>query len=1183
PDALAFFEAHGTGTPAGDPIETNAISEALARQRTRALPIGSVKTNVGHLEAASGMAGLLKAMLALDKRVVPPSINFEEPNPNIHLDALNLEVVTAPMPLADDARIAGVNSFGFGGTNGHAVLQAPPVPKKAKAEAKTALPPLLISARAEPALKSLAASWSETLAATPPERAPALLRAAARQRDHHTNRLAVLGGTPAELSRALRAYADGDAAPSAISGSAVPRGTMAFIFSGNGSQWVGMGRDALKHSAAFRAALERLDVFLSPALGWSVKERLAGDDDAVALARTDTAQPLLFAIQVGIVETLRAAGIDASACLGHSVGEVAAAWASGALTLEQASRVIVARSRQQQRTEGHGKMAAIGASAEAVTEAFALVGGGLEVAAINTPKSVTVAGNEAALRKLQAEAERQGWIFSQLDLNYAFHSAAMDPFQADLIADLDGLAPIAAERKFVSSVSGGPLDGSEIGADHWWRNIRDPVRFADGVDHLIAEGYRIFVEIGPHPTLQSYLRDGLRRADSPGRVLFTLSRRVAESDPFRAIIANTYVSGFDVARSPLYDGATVARGLPAYPWQHKPYWFQRTIEATDTLAARRVHPLLGFKRPGMGAVWYNHVDTSLYPYLADHAVERDAVLPAAAVVEIALAAAQARAPNATSLEVADLEIRRPLVLEADQTSELQTTLSREEGTFELANRPRLAEQDHAVQAVARVGAAQPHETAAVEPVPATTRVVEGPELYAIASQLGLHYGPRFQTVTRVEIAGPRDAMVRLDPTRIADISAGYLLHPTLLDGALQGLVALLADQIDAQAGVTLLPWRFGRIRLLALDGTAPTAARLQVGVVGSRSASADITLYDANDRPIALVEDCWFRRVRLTGGGELSERGFYFDLVPAPLAADDVSPALALEPAIAAATEAAPPSDPQTEDAALLLEAYIAAAAHAALAPLVPADAPFTVAGLIEARRIAPSSGPLTQALLDVLERCEGAAQTDGSWRLAADALPDPADIWRSLLADQPELVGDLALLAQAGETLGRVLHDGPEAADQQSQAILDHFLYASPAGVRALDGLAGALHALAAQWPAGRPLRVLEIGARTGIVAGTLLRKIGGLPVALTYLATDPDADLAAQLAAVKELHAGASARPWDPRQDGAVGALGGARFDIVIAAHAFGRLGFGPDVLTSLREVLALGGTVLMAEPGP
>ncbi|HUA55533.1 MAG TPA: beta-ketoacyl synthase N-terminal-like domain-containing protein, partial [Candidatus Sulfotelmatobacter sp.] len=1186
PDALSFFEAHGTGTPAGDPIETSAISDALAHHRTRVLPIGSVKTNVGHLEAASGMAGLLKTMLALDRRVVPPSLNFEEPNPNIRLGELNLDVVTKPLALTGgSAPIAGVNSFGFGGTNAHAVLSAAPAAAVARTAAPATLPPLLLSARAEGALKALARSWSDALAAASPDDVPTLVRAAARKRDLHAHRLAVLGANPGQLVQSLRGFADGQSAPSTIWGSAVPRGRLAFVFSGNGSQWAGMARDALKHSAAFRIALQNVDLRLAPELGWSVTTRLEKDDDAAALARTDTAQPLLFAVQVGIVEALRALGVDGSACLGHSVGEVAAAWAAGALSLEDAARVIVARSRQQQRTEGRGRMAAVHASSEAVGEALGLIGAAdIEIAAVNTPKSVTVAGPEAALKRLQAEAERRGWIFSALDLNYAFHSAAMDPFRDDLLADLRGLTAKTAERMLVSSVAGRPLDGPELGPEHWWQNIRDPVRFADGVDQLIEAGYRIFVEIGPHATLQSYLRDGLRRADSPGRVLSTLSRRVAETDPFATVAANCFVAGFDITPAAPFDGAAATRGLPAYPWQRKRHWFARTSEATDVLSTPRVHPLLGFKRPDRASAWFNHVDTALFPWLADHAVEGTPVLPAAAVVELALAAARARAPNASGLEVTDLEIRRPVVLEPDQTYELQTSLARDDGGFELSSRPRLAEQEAAVHAVARVGAAQSSDAPPAPPAASIARVVEAAELYTVAARLGLGYGPRFQVVDRVEIANPREAFVHLDPACLGDVEPGYLLHPALLDGALQGLIALLADQVDATAGVTLLPWRFGRVRLLELDGSQPVFARLNVKVVGSRSASADIALFDAKKRPIAHITDCWFRRVRLTSSADIAERGFYFDLVPAPLVGDDETPALDLDRVLEEVARALPPATERVEDATLLLEAYIASAAHAALVPLVRNDARFTIAELIEARNIAPNMGQLAQALLEIVERYQGAAFEDGSWRLLADAaLPDARDIWRSLLADQPELVSDLALLCTATQSLEHVLREGTDAPDFQASALLDHFLYASPAGTRAVSGLGAAVEALAGGWPAGRPLRILEVGARSGIVASALLRRLDKLPVALSYLATDPDADLAAQLAAIKELHPNVTTRQWDPRQDGAAAALGGARFDVIVAAHALGRLGSAPEALATFGEVLAPGGAVLLVEPGP
>ncbi len=501
PERLSFIEAHGTGTQAGDPIELGALGEAVAQQRSQPLPIGSVKTNIGHLEAGSGMAGLLKAMLSLEKRVIPPSLHFETPNPAIAFKTLNLSVVTKPTVLpADEQLLAGVNSFGFGGTNGHAILASPPpVAKATEADAPTSPPPLLISARSGHGAEGTGQR---------------LVGSAGRRHRHgkcprNARRGAATGSAQASAGRdrrhgvrhgrdARRLRRNGHAA-GAVTGAALSSGKLAFVFSGNGVQRPGMARDAMRHSATFRATIAGLDRHLEPLLGWSVATRLMKDEDAAALACTDVAQPLLFAIQVAVVSALREFGIEPVGYTGHSVGEIAAAWAAGALTLEDACKIIVVRSQQQQRTQGAGGMAALGLPAGKVLDILDKVGGGLELAAINSSSAVTIAGPKLALAALEALAMAEEWRFKRLDLDYAFHSAALDPIRDDLIDALDGIAPQACGTRFISTVTGAPIDGRELDGDYWWRNIRDPVQFKPAIDYLIAEGARIFVEIGPNP------------------------------------------------------------------------------------------------------------------------------------------------------------------------------------------------------------------------------------------------------------------------------------------------------------------------------------------------------------------------------------------------------------------------------------------------------------------------------------------------------------------------------------------------------------------------------------------------------------------------------------------------------------------------------------------------------------
>src|SRR5947207_1706444 len=644
---------HGTGTPAGDPIEAAAVGRALGQIRQQPLPIGSVKTNIGHLEAASGIAGLIKATLALERRVLPPSLHCETPVPRVPFDQVNLGLVRGVEPLESDG-CAGLNSFGFGGTNGHAVLGPPPRRDEDCRPADPPLPSLVISARTEASLRELAQSWHQAVAASPAERVPSMVRAAARRRDHHPERLVVLGADQAELVAALGEFVT-DETRNVVAGSALRDGKLAFVFSGNGAQWPGMGRSACHASTAFRDAVTEADAALRPDLGWSVAELIESGVEADRLVHADVAQPLLFAIQVGIVTVLRGLGIDAAGHVGHSVGEIAAAWAAGALSLADAARVVVARSRNQERTRGDGRMAALGLGGAAARELLGEIGSLLEVGAINATHAVTVSGPGEAIDKLGAEARRRGVAFRALDLDFAFHSAAMDSIRDELLADLAGLSPRAPDTTMLSTVTAEPVSVGQLGAEYWWHNIRSPVRFTEATAALVADGFRIFVEIGPNPVLQSYLHDSFRAAESQGRVLATLSRKQPEEDPFPALAAQCHVAGSDMTGAARFDGPADPRGLPLYPWQRERCWFAHTVEGANLTDPPYAHPLLGFRQSGPVPFWLNHLDAEVLPWLTDHAIEGVPVLPAAAVLEMALAAVRAQRPGAQTLEVADVE------------------------------------------------------------------------------------------------------------------------------------------------------------------------------------------------------------------------------------------------------------------------------------------------------------------------------------------------------------------------------------------------------------------------------------------------------------------------------------------------------------------------------------------------
>jgi acyl transferase domain-containing protein/acyl carrier protein len=1178
-DDLAFFEMHGTGTPAGDPVETAAVGRALAAGRTEALPIGSVKTNIGHLEPASGMAGLLKAALALDHGVVPPTLNCETPNPRIDFAGLNLRLARAaePIRIAQERRVAGVNSFGFGGTNAHVVLAAPP-PRAAAAVDASAVPPaLVISAAGEAALRELAAGWRARLASAADEELPASLRAAARGRDHHRHRLAALGSDGAAIAAALGDYLDDRAAPEFAAGTGVAEGKLAFVFAGNGAQFPGMGRAALRANPSFRSAVERVDEILRPQLGWSVTDRMERGVEAEELERTDIAQPLLFAIQVGIVETLRSVGIVPEGYIGHSVGEIAAAWAAGSLSLADAARVVIARSRSQQRTQGAGRMAALALGDDAARDFLVEIGSAAEVAARNAARSVTISGTGAEIAQLGAEAGSRGIWCRPLDLDFAFHSRLMEPVRDELLTDLAGLSSQPPAAMLVSTVSGAAVTTAPLDGEHWWRNIRSPVHFAEGTAALIGEGYRLFVEIGPSPILNSYLVDGLRTAEVDGRVLASLTREDRDTDPFPAIAARCYVSGCDLPGAAVFEGDAEPRRLPLYPWSRERFWLDKTVEAVELENPVFDHPLLGFRQVGPLPYWLNHLDEKVVPWIADHALEGVPVFPAAAVIEEALAVGRQRWPDAPVLEAFDVELRRPLPFDKGRMRELRMALVSDDGDWELASRPRLSDEPMTTHAVGRIAAAGAVPARLHWPDAATTDRIDGDRLYRIAGDAGLDYGSRFQTVDHVDLLGADRAVVHFAPLAGDEPLDGYVLHPALLDGALQGLLAMLAS---AGRQASYLPWRFGRVRVAAPFGRLCRGARLKLTRLGVRSAAADLELYDDDGEVVAELTDCWFRKVELGRRGS-AERLFHVDLVAAPLAEAAAPAVLESAGAVVVQLVAERAGDPGRGEQGALIEALIGAVASEIIGGLVGRREAFSVGELVDRELIAPVSSGLAECLLRCLENLGGVVESDGEWRTSVEGeLPDPSEIWRLLLADAPDLVAELALLATARDHLPRLLAAGPESSRPASPAMVEHLLQASPASAVGIDLLCEVLRVTAGDWPAGQPLRILEIGA-LGALTRRVLQTLAPFPLAIAYRATSADPEEADRLSVMTRAVPGASACAWMP--GAASDAIGEEHFDIVLMANAGARLHLDAGSLTPLRERLAPGGLLIAVEPEP
>jgi acyl transferase domain-containing protein/surfactin synthase thioesterase subunit len=583
PAEIGYVELHGTGTSLGDPIEAEALGNVLGQGRKEGdcCAVGSVKTNIGHLESAAGIAGFIKVVLALQHRQIPASLHFQQPNPYIPLDKLPLKVQTTLEPWPEDApALAGVSSFGFGGTNAHVILEGAPqvaIPSSQHPQPEASAYLLPLSAKSPVALKSLVQAYRDFLDKPSSEKTPALqdlCYSASLRRSHHDHRLAVAFRDRRDLSDKLLSFEQGELPIGLTAGqrkrSRPPK--LVFVFPGQGPQWWAMGRELWQQEAVFRAVLEQCDRLLKAHTDWSLVEELLAAEARSRLGETEIAQPTLFALQVALVSLWQSWGIQPSAVVGHSLGEVAAAYTAGALSLEAAIQVVYHRGRLMQQGTGHGKMAAVELSlAEAEARLVPYVDR-LAIAAINSPTSVVLSGEPEALESVLSDLQQENIFTKLLPVNYAFHSPQMEPFGAELTQVLQGIQPQSTTISMLSTVTGTAIEGTALDPVHWSRNIREPVQFAPAIAQLIAQKYTLFLEMSPHPVLCAYISQSLREAGQEGVVMSSLRRQTDERGTMLAALGALYTRGYPVDWHRLYPQGGHCVPLPNYPWQRSRYW-----------------------------------------------------------------------------------------------------------------------------------------------------------------------------------------------------------------------------------------------------------------------------------------------------------------------------------------------------------------------------------------------------------------------------------------------------------------------------------------------------------------------------------------------------------------------------------------------------------------------------------
>jgi acyl transferase domain-containing protein/NADPH:quinone reductase-like Zn-dependent oxidoreductase/acyl carrier protein len=843
---ISYVEAHGTGTSIGDPLEMEALGGVFGNLEDRRNPlwVGSIKASIGHTEATAGVASLLKAILMLQHGTVPPQAWLENLNPEIPFDEYKIRIPTeahALPHLEDGSSFIAVNGFGYGGTNAHVILGTPPASATGgtqSSEPRESINLLPISGRGADAVREMAGRLADQVDTGAD--LDGLIDAAWSRRAHHATRTAVPFTSAEDLTATLRELADGKGSePTRVVPDAGEKPV--FVFSGMGPQWWAMGRGLLAAGGTFARVAREIDERFIPISGWSVLEELGRDEADSRVTQTEIAQPANFLLQVALSAQLAELGITPAAVLGHSVGEVSAAYISGALSLDEALLVSYHRARLQATTAGSGSMLAVGLP-ESEVLAWLDAESTIDVAAVNSQSAVTLAGPEAELDALAERLTDEGIFARRLQVPVPYHSRLMDPILDDVADVLAPLHPRVPALPLVSSVTGQPVEGANWGASYWVDNVRQPVRFAEAIGNLIDAGHRVFLEVGPHPVLSGSIREMLAGNQMSGTAIPTLHRKQEDSVSLPAAVAGLYAAGcIDASVRPGRPaGEPVPHAeLPSYPWQRTELWSEPQEMIIQRLGDPSLPTMLGARVDATNPEWDTDLSSGALPWLADHVVDGHVLLPGAAYLDAALSAADQLGDGGPQI-VSDVRFVAPLVIDGGDVPLLRVAV--EPGTGRFTIRARAATgTSWAVHATGRIvlAGADPVAPAASPETP--TEQIDGAQLYQRLDARGLHYGPSFRRVQSLRI-GAESVVAEID-NPFSD--SGHLVHPAIVDAALHSLAALAGDGPDQGP---VVPARVASVRRF---GPLPSPCRAQIHITRPDGMLADITL-TGEDGTVAL-------------------------------------------------------------------------------------------------------------------------------------------------------------------------------------------------------------------------------------------------------------------------------------------------------------------------------------------
>ncbi|HWY77005.1 MAG TPA: acyltransferase domain-containing protein, partial [Verrucomicrobiae bacterium] len=1120
PSDIKYIEAHGTGTPVGDPIEAYALGSALGEGRPEGHPciMGSVKTNVGHLEAAAGVASLIKVALVLKHGQIPPNLHFKSANPHIDFAKLKLRVIQKlePFPNESGPMLAGINCFGFGGSNAHAILEAAPAAtprtRRNGASQKRVHRALLLplSARSPESLQAVVKDYQALLTQAVASNGSgpdlySICRASATRRTHHSHRLCAVADSRESLLETLGVFLSGESRPGLAAGQAPAEAAPpVVVFSGQGPQWWGMGRELLRDEPIFREVLQECDRLFREFGDWSLLEELGRSETTSRLDHTAIAQPAIFAIQVALAALWKSWGVKPAAVVGHSVGEAAAAHVAGILTLREAARVIFHRGRCMDATAAGGRMLAVALSADEAKQLVAKNPNQLAIAAFNSPASMTLSGDGAVLEEIARSLEARGTFCRFLQVNYAFHSRQMDPIKEELLRSLGQIELSPAKLPMLSTVTGRPTDGLDLDAGYWWRNVREPVRFDAAIDALAQQGRRVFLELSAHPALLFSITECLAHRATSGVVLPSLRRQEKERAALLGSLGALHAAGSPVDWHALYPAGGGDVILPSYPWHRERYWQEPALTREMRLMVAP-HPFLSRTLRTSDSGWLTWLDPDTMPYLMEHRVSGHSVFPGAGYIETAIGMGQILfGPGPVRIE--DVDLQRALFLpESKEAVFLQSNFNPVDSSIRFSSRTDVEGETWTVNVTGRLRPMRnetPPPPVDVEAIRRRCSVHELPPeyVYGAYNAVGFNYGPSYQGVEKIwRRNGEAIGRIRL-PAPVQKDAANYNIHPALLDACFHVHIFSLPE--SSYLGVSLLmPVFLERVRFFAKPGEVvwcharvvkygfgfavwnfqilDESGNLLMDLEGFRSQSpAGARSTRVDDPEDWLYEQRWKLKPLSTPGVIHDDRPFLRDTSVIVRDAHRAMEARQEWGRSATRTKTADACikelEPRMDD---LARRYILAAFQKH-GPRLDVGRRFYIESLAKKLSIA-------QQHQRVLERYVSFVASSGRIQPVRTEEAKTELEWRRLISEYPAAHPELTLLRRCGVALLRILSGELDAAKtispDGSLTLLEHLEQDSISHRDINQFVAETVAAAIQTQPTDRTVRILEIGGDTG------------------------------------------------------------------------------------------------------